>query len=260
MAFHSYHSSRRIRALAVHHDHHHRIFGLESSDYDVSGDTPAITRPGSPSLGIRGSVMKELYKMSSANSGERDTREGSAVSCEVCEGAEETGDAAEGAPILAETGGGGDQGQPGGPALVPPTQPILTGQQERMVSSLSALPQLERVVAWFPGVFNAHAVVVARNARIPRWSWQGVGRYVMAEWARKCVAAIQVASGLPEPDFTAAPAPDHMSEDMDVDSVDTLRETRETTPRETRETTGIEIAVSELRPSPSESERSHSIA
>lgn len=259
MAFHSYHSSRRIRALAVHHDHHHRIFGLESSDYDVSGDTPAITRPGSPSLGIRGSVMKELYKMSTVDQG---TREGSVESCEVCEDAEETGDAAEGAPILAETGGG--ESGPGGPALVPPTQPILTGQQERMVSSLSALPQLERVVAWFPGVFNAHAVVVARNARIPRWSWQGVGRYVMAEWARKCVAAIQVAAGGPEPDFSLpAPAqtPDHdWSEDMDVDSLDTPRETRETTPRETRETTGIEISVSELRPSPSESERSHSIA
>lgn len=259
MAFHSYRSSRRIRALAVHHDHHHRIFGLESSDYDVSGDTPAITRPGSPSLGgstIRGSVMTELYKMSTV-SDDRGTREGAADSCEVCDDAGETGDAegGEGGPILAETGGGGDQGQPGGPALVPPSQPILTAQQEAMVTSLSALPQLERVVAWFPGVFNAHAVIIARNARIPRWSWQGIGRFVISEWARKCVAAVQAAAGKPDPDFST-PTPEFSREASAAMDIDTPTDSR----RQSREPTAIEISVSELRPSPSESERSHSIA
>ncbi|EJT46306.1 lipid particle protein [Trichosporon asahii var. asahii CBS 2479] len=259
MAVHSYHSSRRIRALAVHHDHHHRIFGLESSDYDVSGDTPAITRPGSPSLGgstIRGSVMKELYKMSAGETDDRDTREGTADPCEVCEDAEETGDAdgGEGGPILAETGDV-DAGQPAGPALVPPSQPILTSQQEAMVTALSALPQLERVVAWFPGVFNAHAVIVARNARIPRWSWQGIGRFVISEWAQKCVSAVQAAAGRPEPDFSTL-ASEFSREASEAMDVDTPTESR----RGSREPTAIEISVSEMRPSPSDSERSHSIA
>ena len=259
MAVHSYHSSRRIRALAVHHDHHHRIFGLESSDYDVSGDTPAITRPGSPSLGgstIRGSVMKELYKMSAGETDDRDTREGTADPCEVCEDAEETGDAdgGEGGPILAETGDV-DAGQPAGPALVPPSQPILTSQQEAMVTTLSALPQLERVVAWFPGVFNAHAVIVARNARIPRWSWQGIGRFVISEWAQKCVSAVQAAAGRPEPDFSTL-ASEFSREASEAMDVDTPTESR----RGSREPTAIEISVSEMRPSPSDSERSHSIA
>jgi hypothetical protein len=58
-----------------------------------------------------------------------------------------------------------------------------------MVRGFDELPQLERITVWFPGVFNAHAVIIARNARNPRWAWQGEGREVMQTWARKVVAA-----------------------------------------------------------------------
>lgn len=59
-----------------------------------------------------------------------------------------------------------------------------------MVRSLDAIPQLERVIAWFPRAFNAHAVIIARNAKKPRWDWQAEGREVVQKWARRVVAAV----------------------------------------------------------------------
>lgn len=264
MAVHSYHSARRLRALTS-NQQHHRIFGLEAGDYGVSGDTPAITRRGSPA--------PALDSGAGAGSDER----GRGASCGVCEDAAATGDAgggggdggpggveAEGGearPLLAETGGEGEGAGPGGPALVPPSQPLLTPLQERIVAALSALPQLERVTAWFPGVFNAHAVVVARNARMPRWAWQGVGRFVVAEWARRCVAGVHEAAGAPALLInTRESEPPHCSEaDSSGEQSDGGgREASQSTERSREQT--IEISVAELRPSPSESERSHSIA
>lgn len=259
MAVHSYHSARRLRALTS-NQQHHRIFGLEAGDYGVSGDTPAITRRGSP----------EPAPDSGAGAGSDERGRG--ASCEVCEDAEATGDTdgggagggvegGEARPLLAETGGGDG---PGGPALVPPSQPLLTPLQERIVASLGALPQLERLTAWFPGVFNAHAVVVARNARIPRWAWQGVGRHVVAEWARRCVGAVQAAAG-------AGPASDTREASVRLGGVGDAdddgsspsergsRASSQSTEARSREHT-IEVAVAQLRPSPSDSERSHSIA
>lgn len=77
-----------------------------------------------------------------------------------------------------------------GPPLTPGTysQPVLTPLQQSMITHLSTLP-LERIVAWFPEAFNAHAVIIARNARTPRWSWQGQGRQVVRQWAARVVAA-----------------------------------------------------------------------
>lgn len=68
-------------------------------------------------------------------------------------------------------------------------QPLITPLQREMVRALDTLPQLERVVAWFPRAFNAHAVIIARNARNPKWAWQVEGRQVVQVWARKVVAA-----------------------------------------------------------------------
>lgn len=321
MAFHSYSSARRIRALTVHEHHRRPIFGLESSDYDVSGDTPTMTRRNSPAPSRQSTLRNSILTANGPTKGHR--RMPSVESqCEVCDDAEETGipndvsdngnasaqdglgeavkksgadDEGEGenGPILAQEGGE----ERSGPALVPPSQPILTGQQEAMISAISALPQLERLVAWFPGVFNAHAVVVARNARIPRWSWQGVGRCVMAEWARKCVAAVQAAAGAPLPDNAFGTPPpateadlahgdcdwegceenegdddlDNTREGIDrsrgisVDYRDSRTESRRESRRGSREPTAIEVSVSNAfvyarSPSPNGSERSHSIA
>lgn len=78
------------------------------------------------------------------------------------------------------------------------SQPILSSEQRAMVDNLSSLPQLERVVAWFPTAFNAHAVIVARNARNPKWAWQSEGRSVVRNWARR---VIQAATGEFIPDI-----------------------------------------------------------
>lgn len=77
------------------------------------------------------------------------------------------------------------------PAMAPnkPSQPLITPLQREMVRSFDTLPQLERVVAWFPRAFNAHAVIIARNARNPKWAWQDEGREVVRTWAKKVVAA-----------------------------------------------------------------------
>lgn len=69
------------------------------------------------------------------------------------------------------------------------SQPILSAEQRAMVDNLSTIPQLERVAAWFPNAFNAHAVIIARNARNPQWAWQSEGRSVVRAWARKVVNA-----------------------------------------------------------------------
>lgn len=79
------------------------------------------------------------------------------------------------------------------------SQPIISPLQQEMVRGFDELPQLERITAWFPGVFNAHAVIIARNARNPRWAWQGEGREVMQTWARKVVAAVTEALEAPLP-------------------------------------------------------------
>jgi hypothetical protein len=73
------------------------------------------------------------------------------------------------------------------PAASAYSQPVLTPLQQSMITHLSTLP-LERVVAWFPAAFNAHAVIIARNARKPRWAWQGAGRQVVQDWAGRIVA------------------------------------------------------------------------
>ncbi|KAL1411241.1 hypothetical protein Q8F55_002192 [Vanrija albida] len=80
----------------------------------------------------------------------------------------------------------------GTPALAPQsgaTQPILSPDQRAMIRNLSAVPQLERVVAWFPAVFNSHATIVARNANLPRFAFQTQGIPVVRAWARTVVAA-----------------------------------------------------------------------
>jgi len=65
-----------------------------------------------------------------------------------------------------------------------------------MIAHLSSLP-LERVVAWFPSAFNSHAVIIARNARNPRWAWQGAGRQIVRDWAaRVCGAGREVLAEL----------------------------------------------------------------
>lgn len=78
------------------------------------------------------------------------------------------------------------------PALAPQspgTQPLLSPEQRAMIRNLSAVPQLERVVAWFPAVFNSHATIVARNANVPRFAFQTQGIPVVREWARRVVVA-----------------------------------------------------------------------
>lgn len=80
-----------------------------------------------------------------------------------------------------------------------PSQPLITPLQQEMVRAFDELPQLERIVAWFPAAFNAHAVIIARNARNPRWAWQGEGREVVQAWARKVVAAVTEALEVPLP-------------------------------------------------------------
>ncbi|WOO81083.1 Putative lipase [Vanrija pseudolonga] len=78
------------------------------------------------------------------------------------------------------------------PALAPQspgTQPLLSTEQRAMIRNLSAVPQLERVVAWFPAVFNSHATIVARNANVPRFAFQTQGIPVVREWARRVVVA-----------------------------------------------------------------------
>lgn len=59
-----------------------------------------------------------------------------------------------------------------------------------MVRSLDSIPQLERVIAWFPRAFNAHAVIIARHGKKPRWDWQAEGREVVQKWARRVVASV----------------------------------------------------------------------
>ena len=40
---------------------------------------------------------------------------------------------------------------------------LLTAQQKRMVQNLNeSLPQMERIIAFFPWAFNAHALLIAR--------------------------------------------------------------------------------------------------
>ncbi|CAK9782749.1 DUF676-domain-containing protein [Cutaneotrichosporon oleaginosum] len=80
-----------------------------------------------------------------------------------------------------------------------PSQPIISPLQKEMVRAFNDLPQLERITAWFPGVFNAHAVIIARNARNPRWAWQAEGREVVQTWARKVIAAVTEALEAPLP-------------------------------------------------------------
>jgi hypothetical protein len=72
------------------------------------------------------------------------------------------------------------------------SQPLLTPLQQSMVTNLSALP-LERVVAWFPTAFNAHAVIIARNARVPRFAWQDQGKQVVRAWADRVLATAREA-------------------------------------------------------------------
>lgn len=69
-------------------------------------------------------------------------------------------------------------------------QPVLTPLHRTMIRNLSSLPRLERVVAWFPTAFNAHAVIIARNARVMKWAWQAEGRAVVRVWAEKVVSAV----------------------------------------------------------------------
>ncbi|GMK57805.1 hypothetical protein CspeluHIS016_0406390 [Cutaneotrichosporon spelunceum] len=87
------------------------------------------------------------------------------------------------------------------PPLAPtnPSQPLITPLQQDIIRAFNGLPQLERIVAWFPGAFNAHAVIIARNAHNPRWAFQSEGRDVVQKWARKVVAAVTEALEAPLP-------------------------------------------------------------
>ncbi|WVO14739.1 hypothetical protein L204_102377 [Cryptococcus depauperatus] len=60
---------------------------------------------------------------------------------------------------------------------------LLTSQQKLMVQQLNeAIPHAERVVAWFPWVYNSHAMLICRS--VSRFPWQEDGRGVVKTWAK----------------------------------------------------------------------------
>ncbi|BEJ12904.1 hypothetical protein CspHIS471_0300780 [Cutaneotrichosporon sp. HIS471] len=101
-------------------------------------------------------------------------------------------------------------------ALANPSQPLITPLQQEIVRAFNDLPQLERIVAWFPGAFNAHAVIIARNARNPRWAFQGEGREVVQKWARKVIAAVTEALEAPLPGEGDISSREHVTPTIDM--------------------------------------------
>ncbi|ODN77056.1 hypothetical protein, variant 1 [Cryptococcus amylolentus CBS 6039] len=60
---------------------------------------------------------------------------------------------------------------------------LLTPQQKLMIRNLNAaIPNAERVVAWFPWAFNAHAMLICRT--VARFSWQEDGRGAVRAWTK----------------------------------------------------------------------------
>ncbi|WVQ77408.1 hypothetical protein IAR50_007093 [Cryptococcus sp. DSM 104548] len=60
---------------------------------------------------------------------------------------------------------------------------LLTPQQKLMIKHLNAaIPNADRVVAWFPWAHNAHAVLICRS--VSRFPWQEDGRGAVRVWTR----------------------------------------------------------------------------
>ncbi|WWD16888.1 hypothetical protein CI109_101320 [Kwoniella shandongensis] len=65
---------------------------------------------------------------------------------------------------------------------------LLTPGQRMMIKNLNeAIPNAERVIAWFPWAFNSHAVLICRD--VTRFPWQEDGRGVVKRWAKFVVDA-----------------------------------------------------------------------
>ncbi|ORX36237.1 putative serine esterase-domain-containing protein [Kockovaella imperatae] len=72
---------------------------------------------------------------------------------------------------------------------------LLTPAQKRMVRDLNkSLPQMQRMVAWFPWAFNSHALIVARDTK--RFAWHEEGRGVVRAWAEFVVESARNKSAL----------------------------------------------------------------
>ncbi|CAE6481195.1 hypothetical protein ACGC1H_003481 [Rhizoctonia solani] len=66
-----------------------------------------------------------------------------------------------------------------------PLQPILTPSQRAMAKSLSSLPQLHKVRAYFPYVRNAHSVIIVRDPKTFPIHLDGMG--VVQHWVDRFV-------------------------------------------------------------------------
>ncbi|CAD6582879.1 MAG: hypothetical protein TREMPRED_003411, partial [Tremellales sp. Tagirdzhanova-0007] len=53
---------------------------------------------------------------------------------------------------------------------------LLTPHQKAMIASLNDIPQMERMIAWFPTAYNSHAVIIVRD--LNRFAWHEEGRGV----------------------------------------------------------------------------------
>lgn len=62
-----------------------------------------------------------------------------------------------------------------------PLKPILLPVQREIIASLNTLPNLKKYVAYFPGLMNAHAVIVCRDVK--RFEIHRKGEGVLNHWA-----------------------------------------------------------------------------
>ncbi|KDN33085.1 hypothetical protein RSAG8_13825, partial [Rhizoctonia solani AG-8 WAC10335] len=66
-----------------------------------------------------------------------------------------------------------------------PLQPMLTPAQRAMAQSLSSIPQLRKVRAYFPYVRNAHSVIIVRDPEMFPIHMDGMG--VVQHWVDRFV-------------------------------------------------------------------------